>query len=187
MRRCDNYNYSDWKIQFVNAMKKENIDALENFTWDRMQSVEYAGKNFGGQGFGRPRRGCGGRSPPDAGEFSKICKKIFLKKLQKCIILAYFSKKFKKPCLTFSRIWKKITNSWEFLINFRKFSKKLFRKFQKIHYFSIFFEKFNKPCVNFSRVWTKNTNCWEIFEKIWWKFNRKIEFLSIFGKSCCQK
>ena len=54
-------------------------DALWRPSGPTSVAVEYAGKNFGGvQGFGRPRRGSGGRSPPpDAGEFSKICKKIF--------------------------------------------------------------------------------------------------------------
>ena len=54
-----------------------------------------------------------------------------------------------------------------------------------MHYFGLFFKIFNKPCVTFSRVWTKTSNCWEILRKVcnfWWKFNRKIEFLSIFGK-----
>ena len=47
-----------------------------------------------------------------------------------------------------------------------------------------FSRRINKPCVTFSRVWTKNTNCWEILRKLWtfWsKFNRKIQFLLIFG------
>ena len=30
--------------------------------------------------------------------------------------------------------------------------------------------------------WTKNPNCWEMLEKIWWKFNREVEFLTIFEK-----
>ena len=90
----------------------------------------------GGQGYGGPRRGSGGGAPRTPENFWKFAK-YFLRKLQKCIILAYFSKKF------------------------------------------------NKPCVNFSRVRTKNTNCWEIlrnFEKLWYKFNREIEFFTIFGK-----
>ena len=46
--------------------------------------------------------------PPDAGEFSKICKEI-LRKLQKGIILSYFS----KLCVKFLRVWTKNTIAWE--------------------------------------------------------------------------
>ena len=121
------------------------------------------------------------------GKFSKIWKK-FLKKIVKMHYFSKFFKRFNKPCFTFSRVWTKNTNCWETLGNFLIFSKDFFRKFRKIHYFSIVFEKFNKPYVNSSRVWTKNTNCWEILRKhwkVWWKFNRKIECLCIFGKRCC--
>ena len=56
------------------------------------------------------------------------------------------------------------------------------KKSAKMHYFNQFFKKFKIPCVNLSRVWTKNTNCWENFENFWWTFNRKIDFLTNFGK-----
>ena len=47
----------------------------------------------------------------DAGEFSKICKKDFLRKLQKSIILeAYFSKILKTLLLIFPRF--KETHNW---------------------------------------------------------------------------
>ena len=53
------------------------------------------------------------------------------------------------------------------------------------HYFSIFSNKTNKPCVNFSSVWRKTQtagNFRENFENLWWTFNRKLEFIIIFGK-----
>ena len=111
----------------------------------------------------------GGGAPRTPENFGK-----FAKKMQKCIILAYFSKEFNKPRVNFSRVWTKNTNSWEILRNFRKFSKYFFSKFRKIHYFSIVFEKFNKPCFNFSRVRTRTTNCWEILRKFW-EFLLKIQ------------
>ena len=74
---------------------------------------------------GRPSRGSGGRSPQDAGEFSKILKG-FLRKLQyKCIILAYFSKKVHEPCVNISQIWTENTIVWE---TFEKILKMSIRK-----------------------------------------------------------
>ena len=87
-----------------------------------------------------------------------------------------------------SLIFRGFGRKQQFLGNFGKFSKivkKFLQKIQKIHYFSIFFEKFNKPCVTFSRVLMKSRNCWEILRKLWKilkKFNRKIKFLTMFGK-----
>ena len=47
-----------------------------------LETMAYA--DSGVQGYGRPRRGSSGRSPPpDAGEFSKVFQKIFLKKIAK--------------------------------------------------------------------------------------------------------
>ena len=45
---------------------------------------------------------------------------ISLENFEKSIILAYFSTNFNKPCVNFSRVWRKNTNSWETLRNFRK-------------------------------------------------------------------
>ena len=73
---------------------------------------------------------------------------------------------------------------WEAPENIRKFSKYFLRKLLKCIILPYFSKGFNKPCVNFSRLWTKNTNRWETLRKLWnfwWKFNRKFEFLAIFG------
>ena len=49
-------------------------------------------KNFQGvKGYGRPSRGPGGGAPLRRGIFENL-QKNFLRKLQKCIILAYFQK-----------------------------------------------------------------------------------------------
>ena len=48
----------------------------------------------------------GGRSPPDAGEFSKILKN-FIRKLQKFTILAYFPKMLTNPALIFHTFGRK--------------------------------------------------------------------------------
>ena len=131
-----------------------------------MAPVAYAGKIWGVQGYGRPRRGSGGGVPGRRRIFENLQKK-FLRKLQKMHYFSIFCKKFNKPCVHFSRVWTKNTNCLEIFRNFRKLSKNFPRKFRKIHYFSIFFEKFNKPCIHFSGVRTKNTNCLEILRKFW--------------------
>ena len=99
----------------------------------------------------------GRKKPKMLGNFEKFSKN-FLRKLQKCIILANFSKDLTNYALVFRAFGRKT----QIVGNFENFSKNFLRKLQKMNYFSIFFKKFNKPCVNFSRVWTKNTNCWEI-------------------------
>ena len=70
-------------------------------------------------------------------KFSKIFEIFFKKlarKLQKCIILAFFPK-LVKHCVQFSRVWTKNTKGRKFLINFRKhltiFQKLVARKLQK--------------------------------------------------------
>ena len=59
----------------------------------------------------------GGRRPPDAGEFSKICKK--------CSILAYFSKKFQNYALNFWRFGRKTQLVGKFLRKLWKFLMKI--------------------------------------------------------------
>ena len=55
----------------------------------------------GSAGGGSASLESGGRAPPQVVlEFSKICRKI-LKKIEKPIILAYFSKNFKNTALVF--------------------------------------------------------------------------------------
>ena len=110
-----------------------------------------------------------GQSPPDAGVFSKFCKKISYENCKKCIILAYFSKNFTNNELT------KNTNSWEILWNFRKFSN-FFRKFRKMHYFSIFSKNLTKHALIFRSFGRKIQiigKFWENYENFWWKFNKK--------------
>ena len=85
-----------------------------------MSSVAYAGKNFGGVlGYGRPLGSGGGGGAPGRRRIFEILQKIFLKKIAKSINLEYFSKKFNKPCVNFSRVWTKN----KLLGNFEKFSK----------------------------------------------------------------
>ena len=53
----------------------QNLDAIIISSGAARISVRGEGNILGG----RPGRGSGGRSPPDAGKFSKICKKILKK------------------------------------------------------------------------------------------------------------
>ena len=71
-------------------------------------------------------------------QLSKIFKN-FLRKLQK-IMLAYFSKKFMKPCVNFSRVWTKNTNFGDFWENLENFWWKFYRKI--VFYIFIFLENF---------------------------------------------
>ena len=71
----------------------------------RVDFMKYSGvrrKKFRGvQGYGRPCMGSGGGAPPGRRRIFENLQKYFLRKLQKCIILAYLSKKFNKPCVNF--------------------------------------------------------------------------------------
>ena len=58
------------------------------------------------QGYGRPRRGSGGGAPQTPENFLKFAKK-FLRKLQKCIILGYFSKNLTNHALVFRAFGRK--------------------------------------------------------------------------------
>ena len=83
-----------------------------------IHSAAPPGFRFGGGDIlgGRPSRGSGGAEPPDAGEFSKICKR-FLKKMQKIHYFGIFFEKFNKPCINFSRVWTKtLWKCWKFLM-----------------------------------------------------------------------
>ena len=82
------------------------------------------------------------------------------------------------------RVLTKNKNCWEFLREFSKIFKKFLQKFAKIHYFSIFFKKLTNLCVHFLPFGQKTQivgKFWENFEIFWWKLNRKIAFLIIFG------
>ena len=106
---------------------------------------------------------------------------VFLRKLQRCIILLYFSKNLTKNALRLFEFGRKT----QVIENFETI---FLRKFRKMHDFRIFFKRFNEVSGKFSRVLTKNANCWEILRNpanFWWNFYRKIEFL--FLKICSWK
>ena len=67
-------------------------------------AVEYPGFWLGGTLWGS------GAEAHEGPRIFENFQKNFLRKLLKCIILAYFSKKFNKPCVNFSRVWTKNTN-----------------------------------------------------------------------------
>ena len=69
----------------------------------------------------RPRIGSGGLPPTDAGEFSKIFKKL-LKKIAKMHYFSIFFKKLNKPCASFARVWTQNRNCWEISEIFQKIS-----------------------------------------------------------------
>ena len=141
-------------------------------------------KQWRSQDFGSEGQLLGGPGADALGRrrFFENSLKNFLWKLLKCLILAYVSKKVTNHAWIFLAFGGKI-----FLRNFEKLSK-VFRKFlteiSKNHYFRIFFKKVTYRCVHFSPFGRK-THCLEIlrivFENFWSKFNRKIEFLTIFG------
>ena len=73
-------------------------------------------------------------------KFSKVFEN-FLRKLQKNIMLAYFSKKFKNPCVNFLRVLTKT----QFIGNFEKNFLKISLKIAKTALFKHYFKKFNNP------------------------------------------
>ena len=62
-----------------------------------------------------------GRKTQFNGNFESFLKQI----AKKSISLAYFSKKFNKPCINFLRVWTKNANCWEFLRKFWNFYRKI--------------------------------------------------------------
>ena len=99
--------------------------------------------------------------------------------------LSIFYKRFNKPCVDFLRVWTKNKSYWKIWEKFRNFSKNLLRKMRKC----IILAYFSKNLTNYAlifRAFGRKTQivgkCWENFEIFWWKFNRKIAFLIIFGK-----
>ena len=87
------------------------------FKFFQCQAVAFAGRKFGG---GVQGRGSGGQSPPDAGEFSKICKKFPKKVATYAVFSPILQKNISKPCVTFSLVWTKNTVGWG---NFEKILK----------------------------------------------------------------
>ena len=63
-----------------------------------------------------------------------------------------------------------------------------FGRLQILDYLVVFFKIIWNPTFKFRTIGGKH-NCLakfaENFEYFWWKFNTKVEFLCIFGNSCC--
>ena len=72
----------------------------------------------------QPCGGSGEGAPRTRENFGKISKN-FLRKLRKKHYFSRFLRKFIKPCVNFSRVWKKNTNYWDFCENFLKFMIKI--------------------------------------------------------------
>ena len=88
------------RFNFINAIEISGV-----------ARIFFRGGNILG---GRPRGGSGGRSPPDAGEFSKFFKK-FLKKIAKNALFWPIFNQILKTLRYFLRIWTNNTNCWEIL------------------------------------------------------------------------
>ena len=96
------------------------------------------------------------RRPQDAGEFWKSCTKICLLQLQKMHNFRIIFEKFKKPCITFWRVWRKNTNCLEILRKSWKFSKNLFRKFRKSFILTYFSKDLTNHALSFRAFGRKN-------------------------------
>ena len=124
-----------WSIWEYEALKSSlRLDKL-SLLWELPLDYELVREQHNGQKHGRIQDFFGGNT---CWKFSKN-----FRKLRKCII---FAKKFSKPCVYFSSIWRKNTSCWKFWENFLNVEKTLLRKLRKVHDLSIFFKKFNKPC-----------------------------------------
>ena len=82
----------------------------------------------------RPRGGPGAGAPQMPENFRKFAK-IFLRKLQKSIILAYFNQNFTKPALSFGAFGRKTQIVGTFLRKFWKFEMKMQLKNWLFNYF----------------------------------------------------
>ena len=130
----------------------------------------------------------GGAPPRTPENFRKFFKKYFLRILQKMHYFSIFSKKFNKPCVNFLRVWTKNAKCRAILRNFRKFSKISLENFEKSIILACFSKNLTSHALLLSAFGRKLQivgKFSETFGNFWWKFNRKFEFLSIFGKSCC--
>ena len=115
-----------------------------------------------------------GAPPPDAGEFSEICKTI----------------PYEHSFLIFKREYVSSVQRAVFCtVNAQELKYNLFINHDRIAdilVFSPILQRISKPSVKFSHVWSKtqffygklSENSWTF----WWKFDRKMEFLSIFGR-----
>ena len=125
-----------------------------------------------------------GSGAPERRRIFENLQRNFLIKLQKMHYFSIFFKKFNKPCVNFWGVWTKNTNCWEILWNFRKFQ----NNFEKSIILAYFLKILTTHALIF-RAFGRKTQIigkfWEDFGNFWWKFNRKIAFLSILGKSCC--
>ena len=122
--------------KFIEEFLREKINF--NNLQDYLESVAYAGKNFGGvQGRGSGLvRGPGGGAPRTPENFRKFAKNS-RRKLQKLLYFRLFCKRFSKPCVKFSRVWTKNNCLGKFWENFENF----WWKFNgKIEFSSIFWK-----------------------------------------------
>ena len=82
-----------------------------------------------------------GRKRQFIGNFEKIVENFenpSSENCLKCIILAYLSKEFNKPCVHF---FARLDEKDNLLVSLRKFRKDFLRKLLRMHYFSIFFNR----------------------------------------------
>ena len=69
-----------------------------------------------------------------SGSHVSIILQRFFEKMLKMHYSSIFIKISNKPCVRFSRVWKKNIMFWNFLENFRKISKVFLRKLFKMHF-----------------------------------------------------
>ena len=109
--------------------------------------------------------------------------KIFLRKLQKIMILAYFSKELTNHALDFCGLGPKTQIVGKFWEIFRKYSKIFVRKWQKCIILAYFQKILTNHSLNFCALGQKAqivVKFWENSENSWWNFYRTIYFLFLF-------
>ena len=114
--------------------------------------------------------GVRGRSPPDAGEFSKISKK-FPKKVEKMLYYRLFSKDITKLRVKFSRLWTNNTIRWgnierilKILKNFHKIPEENCKNGWILDNFAM---KLQNHGLNFRAFGRKTQLVWEILRNFW--------------------
>ena len=101
---------SCWCSILVNPKENTSVSIIgkpyHGSSHDLVAEEEHLGSRSRGGGVRRAE-------PPDAGEFSKVCKKVSFRKVQKMNYFSLSYTKFNNPCLTYSLVWTKHTNCKE--------------------------------------------------------------------------
>ena len=175
--RGTNWTTGTWGGNFHDI---QSLASFYSFWYEDSMQWRTQEKILGGQGRGSGFVGRPGAEPPDAGKFSKICKKIAEENSKNCCIFAYFAKKLPNHAVNFRAFGRKTQLLGEILRKFWKFANISRRKLQNCCIFAYFAKKLQNHALNF-RSFGRKTH-WlgkfsENFENFWWNINKNWIFI----------